>query len=257
LQTGKAIKKEEEKLWSEYEVGGDTTDLINYYTPLANKIARNLHKKLPHFVDVEDIKCSALQGLWSAILKYDDSKGVPFKVYCRRIIKGQIIDHLREFDHESRSMRKVQKVYRHAENNLQHELKRDPTDQELASSMEIPVKEVTEFKQRIQYSKTYNITKIYRSPHSSYSDDEMSFIDNLPDDVGTPIPMDEIAVMRIIMAPWTKLERLLFALVYFENLNLDIISDILGISHPNICQMHYRIGDQLSRVLTENCNEEI
>jgi len=231
-------------LWEDYRENGDATPLILYYTKHAEKIAFKIHRNLPANIDIEDIKCSAMQGLWTAITRFDTSKNIPFHVYSRQIIKGQIIDHLRENDHESRALRKIQKTYDNVKNELVQELRREPTENELAEALDEDIDIVTENKSRIANSVKVHIYQKYGndSDNSNYD-----LTNTLESKSRVYEPIDQIAVMENVISPWTKKEKLLFALIYIENLNLAKVSLILGISHPQICQMHYRIGTQLKK----------
>jgi RNA polymerase sigma factor (sigma-70 family) len=64
---------------------------------LVDKIARYIRKvkRLPPCFDIEDLKqCGAL-GLIDAAGKYDPSRGVPFRLYAKVRIRGEIMESVR------------------------------------------------------------------------------------------------------------------------------------------------------------------
>jgi len=229
----------DKSLWDRYAKTQDPTELIEYYTPYANKISRTYYNKMKHYMSLEEIQSSALVGLWKAILKYEPERGVMFKTFASQKISGNIIDDVRDEDSASRSLRDRMKDIEKATKNLSYELNREPTNQELADHLDVDVDKITEYKRREVEHKKVSI------PQTTDQDDENSytFVDNIAVYDEEKINIKELVSTAISIL--SKRERLLFGLLYFENLTLDQCTPILKLTHPMVCQMNFRIADKM------------
>ncbi len=63
-----------------------------------DSIARQIHRRLPRHVVIEDLTSAGVLGLMDAIQKFDCRKHVQFKSYAKFRIRGAILDSLRELD---------------------------------------------------------------------------------------------------------------------------------------------------------------
>lgn len=236
-------------MWWRYKQSNDATELVLHHTKFAKRLAIKMYNKLPKSIGVDEIECSARQGMWLAITRFDISRGVPFEAFARQIVNGQILDHLRENDNESRSLRATQKQYERAEQKLSHELKRPPTDSEIAESIGSDQNTVTEYRTRIHNSHICSIDASVGTGDSYTT--EMNISNMLEGTSRVYAPMNSVQVLQAAIAPWTKPEKLLFALIYFESLNLFQAASILNVAHPHACQMHYRMGEQIAKMLAK------
>lgn len=73
-----------------------TTQLVEQYVPLANKLAFQKKKSLPRFIDIEDLRSAAYLGLVEAANRYKPETGVCFSTFAYPRINGAIIDYLRD-----------------------------------------------------------------------------------------------------------------------------------------------------------------
>ena len=235
-------------LWEQYKKTGDSGPLVEAYMGFAKSIALKVHKRLPSSVMYDDIECSALQGLWRAIERFDTTMSVPFAAYARPIVQGQIYDHIRESDNESRSLRSLQKQVEEAESRLSHNLHRPPNDSEIAAELDLPPETVSQCRSRVNNAHVWSL-------EASSDNDDYEFggygRNMIESGEKFHVPTDTYALFALVIAPWVKKERLLFALVYFEAMSLDKAAVILGIPHPQVCQMHYRMGEQLMKAINE------
>jgi len=100
-------------------------------------------RALPVGMEVDDLVNSGVIGLILAADKYEEKKaGKDFMSYANFRIKGEIISALRTQDRFTRQMREKIKKYLWAYNELQHELKRDPTNEEMLQKTEFTQKQM-------------------------------------------------------------------------------------------------------------------
>jgi len=119
-------------------------DRINCCLPMVESIARRLHGSLPENAGVElhDLAQSGLLGLVSAGRCYDPSAAVPFSVYARYRIEGEMLDSLRRQDVAPRKLRRWQKQVSEARRRLAATLHREPTEDELCDRLMVSMVEM-------------------------------------------------------------------------------------------------------------------
>lgn len=74
----------------------NTTNLVEQYVPLANKLAFQKKKGLPKHIDIEDLRSAAYLGLVEAANRFKPEHGVCFSTFAYPRINGAIIDYLRD-----------------------------------------------------------------------------------------------------------------------------------------------------------------
>jgi len=94
-------------------VDDDPIDLMAFM-PLVKSIAYRIFTSIPPYAAVElnDLLQSGHLGLVHAGRAYQKSRRVPFPVYARFRIRGEILDALRRLDFASRGMRRTEKLLR-------------------------------------------------------------------------------------------------------------------------------------------------
>jgi RNA polymerase sigma factor for flagellar operon FliA len=123
------------KLLEEILTLDQQNDLINSHINMVKTIANSMAQSLPSNVDRNDLYSAGREGLVQAARKFDPSRGVLFKTYAERRIRGAIGDELRAEDPASRDMRDKIKEYERTIQRLSHELGRKPDDEEVAKAM--------------------------------------------------------------------------------------------------------------------------
>lgn len=110
------------------------SDLVKY-------IALRLISRLPDHIAVDDLMSAGILGLIDAIEKYDSSQGIPFEYYAKIRIKGAMLDEIRSMDWVPRSLRQKSSTMEKACVNLEQRLGRDPTEEEIASELNVDMDE--------------------------------------------------------------------------------------------------------------------
>lgn len=73
----------------------ETEELILQFKTLADKCAWTVKKRLPSYIEIDDLQSAAYIGLIDAAHTYDPSKG-QFSTHAHKRIFGAIYDYLRE-----------------------------------------------------------------------------------------------------------------------------------------------------------------
>jgi RNA polymerase sigma factor for flagellar operon FliA len=180
-----------------------------------------------------------LLGLISAVDRYDPSQGTRFSTYAGIRIKGKILDYLRSGDWMSRSARRRVKKIQEAVSAYWGEHQREPTDEELAHTLGMDVKEV-------QQGLT-DSGRILLSLDSAQNDapDRESLYETEADDNQTDpgellAEADMKQQMAIAIRKLSEREQLVLSLYYFEELNFKEVGKVLNISESRACQLHAR-----------------
>jgi RNA polymerase sigma factor FliA len=77
---------------------GCASDNIEDHLPLVSSIVAKMKRRLPSFVEEEDLFQYGFFGLKDAWDKFDPSRGVKFAAYAATRVRGAILDGLRSMD---------------------------------------------------------------------------------------------------------------------------------------------------------------
>ena len=138
-------------LWQAYRSAKEPAikeKLILEYAPLVKLVAGRISIHIGQYVDFDDLISYGIFGLIDAIDKFNMDKGVKFETYASLRIRGEIIDNIRRLDWITRTLRqKIKKLDKYY-SNLESELGREPTYEEIAERMETSVDEVKDLMQK-------------------------------------------------------------------------------------------------------------
>ncbi len=102
---------------------------------LVKALAHRLAQRLPPQVEIPDLISIGVLGLMDAAGRYRAALGVPFDAFARRRVQGAMLDALRDLDWAPRSLRKMRRELDVALARLRHELRREPTEEEIAATL--------------------------------------------------------------------------------------------------------------------------
>jgi RNA polymerase sigma factor for flagellar operon FliA len=231
-------------LWRRYKAEGDSgarERLVVAYSPLVKFVAGRLGAGLPSHVDDADLISYGLMGLIGAIERFDPERGIKFETFAMTRIRGAIIDELRSLDWVPRSVRSRAREIEAAQTNLEHELQRAPTEEELAEKLGIEVEELQTSLLEIANSSVYALDELWTVSDSS--GDQVSLLDTISDPRADD-PQEYLATSEIkdrlteAVASLPEREQLVVALYYYENLTLREIGEVLGVTESRVSQLH-------------------
>src|ERR1044072_801011 len=113
--------------------------LILEYAPLIRYIAQKIAVRLPSNIELDDLISSGVIGLMDAIDKYDPTRDNKFKTYAEFRIRGAILDELRAQDWVPRSVRDKAKLLDRTMIELEAELGRNASEEEIANKLGMPL----------------------------------------------------------------------------------------------------------------------
>jgi RNA polymerase sigma factor for flagellar operon FliA len=196
---------------------------------------------LPAHVDEADLISYGLGGLIFAIERFDLSREIKFETYAITRIRGAIIDELRSLDWVPRSVRARAREIERVNVKLEARLRRAPTDEEMASELNLGLEEFHDALLQISNSTIVALDELWNVSDSS--GDQVSLLDTIPDH-GAPDPeavVDQGELRDRIadaIAALPEREKLVIALYYYENLTLREIGEVLGVTESRVSQLH-------------------
>lgn len=216
--------------------GLDRDAYLEKYAPLVKRIAYHFMLKLPPSVQVDDLIQVGLIGLLDAVNNYNGSQGAQFETYAVQRIRGAILDELRQADWLPRSARKNMRRIEAAVSKLEQQLGRQPSEQELADSMQMPL---AEYQSMLQDGRGCQLLHLEDLRDS----EEEGFLDrHLGDERDNPAALLEDAGLREVLVKaiehLPEREKLVMSLYYEQEMNLREIGSVLGVSESRVCQLH-------------------
>jgi RNA polymerase sigma factor for flagellar operon FliA len=231
-------------LWRKYKTHNDTAsqqELIVEYAPLVKYVAGRVAISLPPTVELDDLISYGIFGLIDSIERFDPDRGVKFETYAIVRIRGAIIDGLRSFDWVPRSVRTKAKRLEEAYSQLERQLNRTPTDEELSESLNMTIQQFHDALQEVSATTLTSLDDLWFSEGGG--EDSLRVMDTVEDRRSVdPITEVEMEEKKLLLAKAIdqlgERERLVITLYYYEGLTLKEIGAVLGVSESRICQIH-------------------
>ncbi len=227
----------------------DRQQWIQQYAPLVKRIAHHIMAKLPASVEVDDIIQAGMMGLMDAVGRYEETQGAQFETYAAQRIRGAMLDELRSCDWLPRGIRKNMRTIEKAMHALEQRLGRQPSEQEIANHMALPL---ADYQQMLQEARGHQL--VYYEDYSE-GDDE-PFLDRHAGHAH-PSPLEglveESMRERLVEAieELPEREKTMMGLYYEQDLNLREIGEVMGVSESRICQIHTQAIARLRSMLRE------
>jgi RNA polymerase sigma factor for flagellar operon FliA len=227
--------------WDAWHVSKEPTArdwLVVHYASLVKFVAGRLGAGLPRSVDTGDLVSAGVFGLMNAIDKFDPENGAKFETYAIPRIRGAILDGLRALDWVPRSVRSRSRSVQDAIANLEHQLGRTPTDEEIAAELQISTDDLEKWLADIAAGSVGPLDHVA--------------MDNAPVDVDVHMQpgraMEEGELRDAMRAEISKLperEQAILILYYEDGLTLSEIGEALGVTESRISQIHTKAVLQL------------
>ena len=153
--------------------------LIVHYSPLVKYVASRVATGLPANVEQADLVQYGIFGLMDALDKFDMSRQIKFETYAIPRIRGAIIDELRSLDWVPRSVRGKARELERAMAELEGELKRPPSEAELADRLGWTRQELHENHTQINFASLSALEEMV--PSGQDRAESLSLLDTLAD----------------------------------------------------------------------------
>lgn len=245
-----------QRAWIDFKVFKDAnsrSDLISHFSYLVKITAGRLVTNVPGGLDRDDLVSAGVVGLVKSVDQYDPSRDVKFETYAIALIRGAILEMLRDEDWVPRSIREKLKALERAQQKLETAFGHPPTVREIADYIGLSDDEVSDLMVRAGRTNVYSLDDVIGG--SSDGEDHIHFIEMIVDeDANVDSEVEGKDLRRILSAGVDKLperERLVIALYYFEGLTFKEIGKVLGVSESRVYQLHTQAMGRLRGFMRE------
>lgn len=217
-------------------------ELIMRYVSLIHFVLGRLGFSPYGGIEYEDLSSQGMIGLIDAVDHYDPAFGTRLSTYATLKIRSKVLDYLRDLDWLPRVARQKVRTMQTAMVELEHKLHRLPTDEELASHLNMGLDELS----HIQVDSSRVIISLDETTNKMGSEDaESSMHEWLMDEQQeNPSEAYEEKDMQARLVEAIKAlperEQMVLSLYYFDELTFKEIGKTLDISESRVCQIHGR-----------------
>lgn len=229
----------------------DQEALLTQNIGLVHHVARQLANHLSSAAELDELVSSGTLGLVQAVDAFDRSRGLSFSTYAVPRIRGAILDELRKQDHVPRNVRRRSREVARASDSLAVLLRRAPTTEELSSHLNVPTDMVRKWQLDAEGAALCSLDQPMRSDPSgatlgdTMTDDRVTSIDELLS------REQEVGQLKQAIALLKEQERTVLALNFFEELKLQEIATVLGLSVCRISQIRTAALSKLRVALSD------
>jgi RNA polymerase sigma factor for flagellar operon FliA len=229
-------------------VDAGTHDLILGCLPLVESIARRMYGALPpnSRLELNDLSQSGLLGLVNAGRGYDATSAVPFRVYARYRIEGEMLDSLRRNDLAPRRLRRWQKQVSATRRELAASLHREPTEEELCERLMVPATEMQN--KRLALQRT--APPVLRERQDDEAPEPASGPETDPDRICSQRQLREVLARLADNLP--ARHQQVIRQRYGRLMTLKEIGNELGVNESRVSQMHRSALQAMGRMLKES-----
>lgn len=234
-----------EKIQSRADTKRD--ELITEHLHLVTAIAAHVRKSVSVHIELDDLVHAGTMGLFDAATKYRTEKEVSFPTYAKHRIRGAILDSLRQLDWASRDMRKRYKQVEAVTRELTVQLKREPTEAEVAStlgldarrwqSLMVDFRNMASAAQQTRAERDEEPLREVPCPPTQY-----------PDQVFAHAEMQR--KLQSVIQSLPERHQQVVKLYYEGDLSMKEIGNILGVNESRISQIHKSALTRMQSVLT-------
>jgi len=207
--------------------------LAKRFIPLVHQVAGQVARRLPAHVRLEDLVAAGMLGLAGALRRYDPHRAASFKGYAEFRIRGEIIDELRRRDFMSRDARAQSKRIEKAVDSLRQERGSEPDSDEIAAHLGMSLEMLQEKSWRAHDARQVSLADV-QLPDNRFESP----------DVGAQ-RAETRGLLAEAIETLPERWRVVLWLYYYEELPLQEIGELLGVTPSRICQIR---ADAVSRL---------
>ena len=202
----------------------------------------------------QDLQQFGIIGLMDAIERYDTSRSASFKTFAYKRIYGEILDSFRRFGAFSRRQSENINKVRDATEKLRKTLGREPSTEEICEQADISPKKYYSITQKMNLGYTLSLDDKINSDDDGKSLTRKDLIadekQKSPDILLQKKTVKKELKKKIKNLP--ERERVILALYYYEELTLEDIGQVLGVSESRVSQILSATLKKLRKKLADN-----
>lgn len=212
----------------------DRNKLIEQNMPLVGYQVAEMLRRVPSFVQREDLASAGALALVQAAQSYDEAQGVPFHKYAIFRIRGAMMDELRAMDWATRGARQRTKQLEEMTASLTQAQGRPPTKEELAQALGIDV-------EKVEAAMADASRRVVSIDNTGNSEDEDARTIELVDESATPedqvLGDERMVYLRAAVKALPQRLRYVIEQAFFEERPIQDIAQELGVTQSRVSQL--------------------
>lgn len=217
---------------------------IASHTPLVRRLARQIHRRAPQAVDLEELVQTGMVALVEAAQQWVD-QGHAFGSYAQIRIRGAMIDFIRHGATMSRGAIIRKREVEGVRIRLMGELLRMPSDAEMADALGLSASQWLALQRIIA-------PPLLESLDQMLPGDSDSLTDPTEDADVALIRAEGARLLSDAIAALPERQALVLQLYFVEELSLDEIGAVLSISAARVCQIKKSALDRLRATMHDD-----
>ena len=230
-------------LWQRFKRRKDQKardQIINHYAYLVKITAGRVVTSLPPNLDRDDLVSAGVMGLIKAVDQFDTARQVKFETYAIALIRGAILEMLREEDWVPRSVRDNVKVLERTYYKLEVSLGRPATEDEVAAEMGMTADDLQKLLVNTSRANVMSLDDVILG--GGGDSERLHLTDVLQDENANVVGDVETGAMKEALGVGIDRlpdrERLVISLYYYEGLTFKEIGKVLTVSESRVYQLH-------------------
>lgn len=212
--------------------------LVINYSPLAKYAAGRVYARSGGATRQEDLYSWGVVGLLDAIETYDSGRNTKFESYAISKIRWAILDEMRREDWVPRRIRMRAKEVEWANAKLSQNLRRSPTEEEVAEELCIGLKEHQDFLEQYSRAQVSSLESRIEVEGGLGAEFQALVFDSNAWDPQSEAEQSEIRTQLAYAIEGLKeQERLVATMYFYEELTLKEIGRALGLTEGRISQI--------------------
>lgn len=213
---------------------------VEDHLDLVWKVARQVARRLPTGVRVEELVGAGTLGLMDAVARYREERCDRFIPYAEIRIRGAILDQLRAMDTAPRSVRRAARQLANVESGLRHRLRRAPETTEVAAVFGVDAGAIEKMRRAVvsvEFARDVDVEDAVAATARA-------------DDVC--IDKEQLARLSAGIAQLPERLQQVLSLHYVDGLKLKEIGDLLDVTESRVCQIVKEAAKRLRAVINDD-----
>ncbi len=209
--------------------GNALEELVREHSSLVLKIAKKMKRKLPTYIEFDDLVQAGFIGLIEASKSFKADQGASFETFASIRVKGSMLDDLRKNSWNNREAMKNMKELGWAVHRVEQRLQRHASAEEIARELNVSMDEYDKLCQSINVCNMSSTNNLNEASAVLRDGDS-------PEDIVSEQDMKERIKGMLETLP--ERDKILLSLYYVEELTFKEIGEVLDLTEARICQLH-------------------
>ena len=218
--------------------------LILEHLPQVKLLARQFQKRLPTWVNLDDLEAAGVLGLLAAVDRYEPQRQVTLRTFAEHKIRSSILDSLRRLDWASREQRKRIRLLEQTMTRLEQRYQRLPSEEEIAAELGVTMAQYQVWRSECQDRSPESLDRAavgHEGQSQGYSLADSAA--RCPSEWAER--REQESSLRKAIEGMPERERTILRLYYYEERTLAEIAQVMNLHESRVSQLKVRAVQQL------------